>query len=81
MRGKCDSRADLSIDLHLALHLQRRLNADYALDFLGQNWPVTPAGQKIVTLVHHPEQRFWSIPHPPSHTQPTWPNVFAHHRL
>jgi hypothetical protein len=27
------------LDLHLALYVQRRLNADYTLDFLGRTWP------------------------------------------
>jgi hypothetical protein len=69
------------LDLHLALYLQRRLNADYTLDFLGQNWPVTPVRNKIVTIVHHPQQRFWVIPHPPKHNDPAWPPVLAHHQL
>lgn len=68
-------------DLHLALYLQRRLNADYTLDFLGKNWPVTPVANKIVTLVHHPEQCFWVIPQPPDPQNPVWPDVLAHHRL
>ena len=69
------------LDLHLALYLQRRLNADYTLDFLGKNWPVTPVGQKNVTLVHHPNQCFWVIPHLPNPHNPIWPAVLAHHRL
>jgi len=69
------------LDLHLALYLQRRLNADYTLDFLGKNWPVTPTPNKFVTIVHHPEQRFWVIPHLPNPANPVWPHVLAHHRL
>ena len=69
------------LDLHLALYHQRRLNADFTLDFLGKNWPVTPVGRKTVTLVHHPEQHFWVIPQPPDPRNPVWPDVLAHHRL
>jgi hypothetical protein len=69
------------LDLHLALYLQRRLNADYTLDFLGQNWPVTPVPNKIVTVVHHPGQRFWVIPQPRDPAPPVWPAVLAHHQL
>jgi hypothetical protein len=69
------------LDLHLALHLQRRLNADYTLDFLGQNWAVTPTRTKIVTVVHHPNQCFWVIPQPPDPNHPVWPDVLAHYRL
>lgn len=69
------------LDLHLALYLQRRLNADYTLDFLGKNWPVTPVSNKVVTIVHHPNQCFWVIPCPPDPENPIWPDVLAHHRL
>ena len=69
------------LDLHLALYLQRRLNADYTLDFLGQNWAVTPSRSKIVTVVHHPNQCFWVIPQPPNPDHPVWPDVLAHYRL
>jgi hypothetical protein len=69
------------LDLHLALYLQRRLNSDYTLDFLGQNWAVTPCRSKIVTIVHHPNHCFWVVPHPPDPNHPVWPNVLAHYRL
>jgi hypothetical protein len=69
------------LDLHLALYLQRRLNADYTLDFLGQNWAVTPSRSKIVTLVYHPNQCFWVVPQPPDPHHPVWPDVLAHYRL
>ena len=69
------------LDLHLALYLPRRLNADSTLDFLGKNWPVTPVPNKLVTIVHHPGQRFWVIPHLPDPTHPVWPDVLAHHHL
>jgi hypothetical protein len=69
------------LDLHLALYLQRRLNADYTLDFLGQNWAVTPSRSKIVTVVHHPDQCFWVVPQPPNPHHPVWPDVLAHYRL
>jgi hypothetical protein len=69
------------LDLHLALYHQRKLNADYTLDFLGKNWPVTPVARKTVTLVHHPDQGFWVIPHTPDPYNPIWPDVLAHHQL
>jgi hypothetical protein len=28
------------LDLHLALHLRRRVNADHQIDFLGRSWPI-----------------------------------------
>jgi hypothetical protein len=69
------------LDLHLALYLQRRLNSDHTLDFLGQNWAITPTRSKIVTVVHHPGQCFWVIPQPPDPNHPVWPAVLAQYRL
>jgi len=69
------------LDLHLALYVHRRLNADYTLDFLGKNWPVTPVAHKTVTIVHHPGQRFWVIAQLPDAANPVWPDVLAHHQL
>lgn len=69
------------LDLHFAIYLQRRLNTDYTLDFLGRNWSVTPVPNKIVTIVHHPEECFWVVPQPPDLKDPVWPNVLAHYRL
>lgn len=65
------------LDLHLALYVQRRLNADYTLDFLGRSWPITPTARKTVTLVHHPGQRFWVVPQPPDPQHPVWPDVLG----
>ena len=69
------------LDLHLALYLQRRLNPDSTVDFLGQNWTVTPSRSKIVTVVHHPHRCFWVVPQPPDPNHPIWPNVLAYYRL
>ena len=69
------------LDLHLAIHLQRRLNADHTLDFLGRTWSITPTHRKIVTLIHHPKQQFWVVPHAPNPKNPIWPDVLAHFTL
>jgi len=63
------------------LDLQRRLNPDSTVDFLGQNWTVTPSRSKIVTVVHHPHRCFWGVPQPPDPNHPIWPNVLASYRL
>lgn len=87
-KALCQKRSKLRLlsptpllDLHLAIYLQRRLNADHTLDFLGRSWPITPTSRKIVTLIHHPNQRFWVVPHPPTPRKPTWPDVLAHFTL
>ncbi|MBU6409478.1 MAG: hypothetical protein KGR98_03725 [Verrucomicrobia bacterium] len=69
------------LDLHLALHIQRRLNSDNTLDFLGRSWPISHTKHKFVTLIHHPHQCFWVVPSPPNPKNPAWPNVLAHHSL
>lgn len=69
------------LDLHLALYLGRRLNADHTIDFLGQNYPVAATTAKTVTVVHHPQRQFWVIPQPPAPDRPVWPAILAHHRL
>lgn len=69
------------LDLHLALHLRRRLNADNTVDFLGKTYPVTGCGKKTVTLVHHPKKCFWVIAQAPDPKRPTWPDVLAQHSL
>lgn len=70
------------LDLHLALHCQRRLNSDQSIDFLGQNWPVGPSRQKTVTIVHHPHRKFYVLAHRPDPQKPAlWPPVLASHSL
>jgi len=69
------------LDLHLALHLRRRLNADNTVDFLGKTYPVTGCGKKTVTIVHHPKQCFWVIAQAPDRKHPVWPDVLAKHSL
>jgi hypothetical protein len=70
------------LDLHLALHCQRRLNSDHTVDFLGRSWPVSPARQRTVTIVHHPHRKFYVLAHPPNPKTPTlWPTVLAAHAL
>jgi len=69
------------VDLHLSLHLQRRLNADHSIDFLGTSYPVTPTKRKTVTVVHRPKTQFWVIAHPPDPKNPVWPDILASHSL
>ena len=69
------------LDLHLAIHLQRRLNTDYTVDFLGRPWQVSPTQRKTVTVVHHPAKRFWIVAHPPAPQNPVWPDILASYTL
>lgn len=70
------------LDLHLALHCQRRLNSDQTIDFLGRNWPVGPSRRKSVTIVHHPDHKFFVLEHKPDPKNPfLWPPILASHSL
>lgn len=73
---------DSLLDLHLALHCQRRLNSDHTIDFLGRAWPVSPSRNKNVTIVHHPHRKFYVLANRPDPTTPTvWPTILAAHSL
>lgn len=69
------------LDLHLSLHVRRRLNADQTVDFLGRSYPVAACRKKTVTIVHHPKQCFWVIAEAPDPLHPVWPTVLAKHSL
>jgi hypothetical protein len=69
------------LDLHLALHLRRRVNADYQIDFLGRSWPIAPTKRLHITLIHHPLRRFWAVSQPPSPPQNTWPEILGNYSL
>jgi hypothetical protein len=69
------------LDLHLALQLQRRVNADHTIDFLGRAWSIAPTAKRIVTLIHHPQKHFWVLPHPPQPPYYRWPDILASYSL
>jgi hypothetical protein len=54
------------LDLQLALHLKRRVNADHQIDFLGQSGHIAPTKRSSITLLHHPLRQFWVVTQPPS---------------
>ena len=66
------------LDLHFSLRCGRRVNNDNTVDFLGQNWELTPTSRRTVTLVHHPEARFWIVEEPP---KLIWPTVLGAYSL
>jgi hypothetical protein len=70
------------LDLHLAILFSRRLYADHTIELFGRNYPIQAHCQlKRVTIVLHPNSRFWVLPHPPSPQNPIWPTVLASHSL
>lgn len=69
------------LDLHLAIHLQRRVNADHQVDFLGRSWPIGSTHRHSVTLIHHPLNQFWIVSRPPKPPQNTWPDILGRFSL
>ena len=65
------------LDLHLALHLSRRVNADHQIDFLGQSWPIAPTTRQTVTLIHHPHTQFWVVAQPPKPPLNRWADILG----
>ena len=69
------------LDLHLARHLKRRVNADHQIDFLGQSWHIAPTKRAAITLIHHPLRQFWAITQPPSPPLNNWPEILGKYSL
>jgi hypothetical protein len=69
------------LDLHLALHLKRRVNTDNQIDFLGQSWHIAPTQRPSVTLIHHPLRQFWAVTQPPSPPLNNWPEILGNYSL
>jgi len=69
------------LDLHLAIHLARRVNPDHQIDFLGRSWPIAATARHSVTLIHHPLSQFWVVSHPPKPPQNRWPEILGKYSL
>lgn len=69
------------LDLHLALQLKRRVNADNQIDFLGRSWHIAPTKRSTITLIHHPLRQFWAVTSPPSPPLNNWPEILANYSL
>ena len=53
------------LDLHFSLRSSRRVNNDGTIDFEGASYEISPTRRKRVTIVHHPERRFWVLEEDP----------------
>jgi hypothetical protein len=69
------------LDLHLALHLRRRVNSDNQIDFLGQSWHIAPTKRASITLIHHPLRQFWAVTQPPAPPLNSWPEILGNYSL
>jgi len=62
------------LDLHLSLRCSRRVNADSTIDFEGACYEISPTRRKRVTVLYHPNSKFWVLDHPPSLV---WPPILG----
>ena len=69
------------LDLHLAIHFNRRCNADHQVDFLGRSWHIGATERKTVTVIHHPARQFWIVSQPPKPPENRWSDVLANYSL
>jgi hypothetical protein len=71
--------ADPLLDLHLALHIPRRVSSASSIEFLGRTWKIAPTRHHSVLVIHHPNQRFWVVP--PTKNLSKWPDVLGSYSL
>jgi hypothetical protein len=69
------------LNLHLALQVKRRVNADHQIDFLGRSWHIAPTQRASVTLIYHPQRQFWVIDQPPAPPLNNWPEILGNYSL
>ncbi len=62
------------LDLHLSLRTSRRVNNDHTIDFEGHNYEISATKRKSVTIVHHPDSKFWVVELPP---KDVWPSILG----
>jgi hypothetical protein len=62
------------LDLHFSLRCSRRVNHDHTIDFEGCNYEIASTQRKTVTILHHPQTRFWVLEHPPT---TLWPAILG----
>ena len=62
------------LDLHFSLRGKRRVNNDQTIDFEGQNYEIATTARKSVSIIHHPNHKFWVVEHPP---KDVWPPILG----
>jgi hypothetical protein len=70
---------DTLLNLHLALHIPRRVSSASSIEFLGRTWKIAPTRHHSVLIIHHPKSRFWVIP--PTKNFAKWPDVLGCYTL
>ena len=66
------------LDLHFSMRGSRRVNKDQTIDFEGRNYEIATTAWKTVTIVHHPDIKFWVVDHPPKDVRSAILGTFGH---
>ena len=66
------------LDLHFSMRGTRRVNNDQTIDFEGRNYEIAATSRKSVTIVHHPDLKFWVVDHTP---KDLWPPILGTYGL
>jgi len=67
------------LDLHLALHMKRRVNTDNQIDFLGQSWHILQLNDQHHLIIILCASSGWSpIAAPPLNN---WPEILGNYTL
>jgi hypothetical protein len=62
------------LDLHFSMRGSRKVNNDQTIDFEGRNYEIATTARKSVTIIHHPNLKFWVVDHPP---KDVWPPILG----
>jgi hypothetical protein len=62
------------LDLHFSMRAARKVNNDQTIDFEGRNYEIATTARKSVTIIHHPNLKFWVVDHPP---KDVWPPILG----
>ena len=66
------------LNLHFSLRTSRRVNNDHTIDFEGQKYEISPTTRKFVTIIHHPNLKFWVVSDTP---KAIWPCIHGEFSL
>ena len=67
------------LNLHLALHIPRRVSSASTVEFLGRLWSISPTTHKFVLIIHHPHKHFWIAE--PVKRPKIWPTILGSYSL